>query len=109
MIIQLLISAFAFYITAYLIPGFVISGWQALVVISIVWGVLTLIIRPILILLTLPINFLTLGLFTFVINALLLMLMTKIVPGFSISGFGTAFLAAIVLSLVNMFLLKLVP
>ena len=109
MIMQLLISAFAFYVTAYLIPGFVISGWQALVVISIVWGVLTLIIRPILILLTLPINFLTLGLFTFVINALLLMLMTKIVPGFSISGFGTALLAAIVLSVVNMFLLKLVP
>lgn len=109
MIIQLLISALAFYITAYLIPGFVISGWMALVVISIVWGILTLIIRPILILLTLPINFLTLGLFTFVINALLLMLMTKIVPGFSISGFGTALLAAIVLSLVNMFLLKLLP
>lgn len=109
MIMQLLISALAFYITAYLIPGFVISGWMALVVISIVWGILTLIIRPILILLTLPINFLTLGLFTFVINALLLMLMTKIVPGFSISGFRTALLAAIVLSLVNMFLLKLIP
>lgn len=109
MIMQLLISAFAFYVTAYLIPGFVISGWQALVVISIVWGIITLIIRPILILLTLPINFLTLGLFTFVINALLLMLMTKIVPGFSISGFGTALLAAIVLSLINMFLLRLIP
>jgi len=109
MIIQLLISAFAFYITAYLIPGFIISGWMALVVISIVWGILTLVIRPILVLLTLPINFLTLGLFTFVINALLLMLMAKIVPGFSISGFGTALLAAIVLSLVNMFLLKLIP
>jgi putative membrane protein len=109
MIIQLLISAIAFYVTAYLVPGFVISGWVALVVISIVWGILTLIIRPILILLTLPINFLTLGLFTFVINALLLMLMTKMVPGFSISGFGTALLASIVLSLVNMFLLKLIP
>ena len=109
MIMQLLISALAFYITAYLIPGFVISGWMALVVISIVWGILTLIIRPILILLTLPINIFTLGLFTFVINALLLMLMTKIVPGFSISGFGTALLASIVLSLVNMFLLKLIP
>ena len=106
---QLLISALAFYVTAYLVPGFVIGGLATLVVISIIWGILTLIIRPILILLTLPINFLTLGLFTFVINALLLMLMAKIVPGFSISGFGTALLAAIVLSLVNMFLLKLVP
>ncbi|MFA6184981.1 MAG: phage holin family protein [Candidatus Shapirobacteria bacterium] len=109
MIIQLLISTVAFYVTAYLIPGFVVSGLATLIVVSIVWGILTLIIRPILILLTLPINFLTLGLFTFVINALLLMLMTKIVPGFSISGFGTALLAAIVLSLVNMFLSKLTP
>jgi len=109
MIMQLLISAFAFYVTSYLVPGFVVSGLATLVVMSIVWGILSMLIKPILILLTLPINFLTLGLFTFVINALLLMLMTKIVPGFSISGFGTALLAAIVLSLVNMFLLKLIP
>ncbi|HUW22201.1 MAG TPA: phage holin family protein [Candidatus Bathyarchaeia archaeon] len=107
MFIQLLVSALAFYVTAYLVPGFIVSGWQALLVISVVWGLLTLLVKPVVILLTLPINILTLGLFTFVINALLLMIMSKIVPGFSVAGFRTALIAAIVLSLVNMFLSKL--
>jgi putative membrane protein len=104
---KLLINAIAFYVTAYVVPGFTISGWQALVVMSIVWGVLTLIMRPILLVLTLPITILTLGLFTFVINAILLIIMSAIVPGFRVSGFGTALIAAVVLSLVNMFLSKL--
>jgi putative membrane protein len=104
MIIQLLINALAFYITAYLIPGMFISGWQTLLVVSIIWGILTLVLKPVLVILTLPINILTLGLFTFVINAILLLIMSSIVPGFRISGFGTALLAAIVLAIVNGFL-----
>lgn len=101
---QLLINAISFYITAYLVPGFTIGGWQTLLVISVVWGILTLTIKPLLIILTLPVNILTFGLFTFVINALLLLLMSNIVPGFSVIGFGTALLASLVLSIVNMFL-----
>jgi len=107
MFMQLLINAIAFYVTAYIVPGFTISGWQALVVMSIVWGVLCLLVKPVLLILTLPINILTLGLFTFVINAILLMLMSAIVPGFTVAGFGTALIAAVVLALVNMFLSKL--
>jgi putative membrane protein len=107
MLIQLLVNALAFYLTAYIVPGFTISGWQTLIVMSIVWGLLTLLVKPILLLLTLPINILTLGLFTFVVNAILLMIMSSIVPGYSVSGFGTALIAAIVLSLVNMFLSNL--
>jgi len=107
MLIQLLVSAIAFYVTAYLVPGFTISGWQVSIIISIVWGLLTLLIKPLLILLTLPVNVLTLGLFTFVINAILLLLMDKIVSGFSVSGFGTALIASVVLSLVNALLSKL--
>jgi putative membrane protein len=107
MFIQLLINVIAFYVTAYIVPGFTISGWQTLLVMSIVWGLLTLLLKPVLLILTLPINILTLGLFTFVINALLLMILSAIVPGFSIAGFGTALIAAIVLALVNMFLSKL--
>ena len=101
---RLLINALAFYITSYLIPGMVIVGWQTLLVIAVVWGILTIIIKPILIILTLPINILTLGLFTFVINAVLLLITSSIVPGFKIDGFGTALLAAIVLTIVNGFL-----
>jgi len=107
MVVRLLINALAFYVTAYLVPGLTIDGWQTLLVISIVWGLLTLLVKPVLVLLTLPINILTLGLFTLVINALLLIIMSAIVPGFSIAGFGTALAAAIVLSLINMFLSKL--
>lgn len=108
MFIQLLVNALAFYVTSYIVPGFTIAGWQPLIVISIVWGLLSLLVKPILIILTLPINILTLGLFTFVINALLLIITSRLVPGFFLSGFGTALLGAIVLSLVNMFLSKLV-
>lgn len=107
MFIQLFINALAFYITSYIIPGVVIGGWQTLLVIAVVWGILTVVIKPILVILTLPINILTLGLFTFVINAILLLMMSNIVPGFHIAGFGTALLAAIVLTIVNGFLSKL--
>ena len=106
MIIRLFINAIAFYVAAYLIPGFFISGFAPLVVAAVVWGLLTLILKPILVILTLPINILSLGLFTFVINALLLLLLAKIVPGFTIANFSTALLASIVLSLVNLLLSK---
>ncbi len=101
---QLLINALAFYITAYILPGIEISGWISLFVISVVWGILTVVFKPFLVILTLPINILTLGLFTFVINAIVLMITSRIVPGFTIDGFGTALLASIVLSIVNAFL-----
>jgi len=104
MLIRLLINVLAFYITAYIIPGITISGWQTLLVVAVVWGILTTIIKPVLIILTLPINILTLGLFTFVINAVLLLITSSIVPGFHVEGFGTALLAAIVLAIVNGFL-----
>ena len=107
MLVHLLLNALAFYITAYLIPGVAIDGWQTLLIIAVVWGILTMIIKPILIILTLPINIMTLGLFTFVINAILLLITSSIVPGFKIEGFGTALLASIVLPIINGFLSKL--
>ena len=100
----LVLNALAFYVVAYLVPGVTIPGWQALLVVAVVWGVLAILLKPILILLTLPINILTLGLFTFVINALLIMLMSRLVVGFKVEGFTTALLAAIVLALVNLIL-----
>lgn len=108
MMLRFLINALAFYITAYILPGITISGWISLFVIAIVWGILSVIIKPVLLLLTLPINILTFGLFTIVINALLMLITGAIVPGFRIDGFGTAVLAVIVLSLVNSFLNALV-
>ncbi len=104
MLTSLVVNAIAFYVVAYLVPGVTIVGWEALLVVAVVWGVLSILLKPILILLTLPINILTLGLFTFVINALLITLMSRLVAGFRVEGFGTALLAAVVLALVNLVL-----
>lgn len=104
MLINLIINALAFYVTAYIVPGVKIENFQSLAVVAIIWGVLSIILRPILILLTLPVNIMTLGLFTFVINAFLIMLTSSIVPGFKVEGFGTALLAAVVLSVLNVVL-----
>lgn len=107
MFVQLVINAIAFYVTAYLVEGVTISGWTALLVISVVWGVLSMIVKPILVILTLPINIVTLGLFTFVINAMLIMIMSSLVAGFKVESFGAALMAAVVLALLNMVLSKL--
>ena len=104
MLTSLVVNAIAFYVVAYLVPGVTIVGWEALLVVAVVWGVLSILLKPILILLTLPINILTLGLFTFVINALLITLMSRLVAGFRVEGFTTALLAAIVLALVSLIL-----
>jgi len=107
MLMQLLINAIGFFITAKIVPGIKIESWETLGVIAVVWGVLSIILKPILILLTLPVNFLTLGLFTFVINAGMIMLMGELVPGFMVKNFGTALLGAVVLSLLNVVLGRL--
>ncbi|MGE5426094.1 MAG: phage holin family protein [Bacillota bacterium] len=99
--IQWLVSAIAILIAAYLIPGVVISGFWAALVVAVVLGLLNLLIKPLLLLLTLPINILTLGLFTFVINALIVMLASGLVPGFRVGGFLNALLFSLVLALIQ--------
>ncbi len=104
---SLVVNALAFYITAYLVNGIVIANVKTLVVIAIVWGLLSMFLKPVLVVLTLPVNIMTLGLFTFVINAFLILLMSRLVNGFVVDGFGTALIASLVLALVNMLLSKL--
>jgi putative membrane protein len=102
MIGKLLVSTIAFYVTAYLVPGVTIAGWAPLLVVSVVWGILAMLIRPLLILLTLPVNIMTLGLFTLVINAALVLMTARLVEGFSVESFGAAMIAALVLAIINM-------
>jgi putative membrane protein len=83
------------------IEGVSISGWYAALIAIVVLGLVNALIRPLLVLLTLPVNILTLGLFTFVINALMLWLVSSIVKGFSVDGFAPAFWAALILSIVS--------
>ncbi|HEX9008491.1 MAG TPA: phage holin family protein [Patescibacteria group bacterium] len=104
---NLIINALGFYVTAYLVPGVHIENLESLAIVAIVWGVLSIILRPILLVLTLPVNILTLGLFTFVINAGLIMLMASLVRGFKVDNFGAALLAAVVLALLNVVLGRL--
>ncbi|MDP1707172.1 MAG: phage holin family protein [bacterium] len=95
-----LIAALAIGIAAYIVPNVSVTLIGALIA-AVVLGAFNYFLRPILIILTLPINIVTLGLFSLVINALLVLLAAMIVPGFGISGFWTAFLFALVLSIVN--------
>ncbi|MCX6797740.1 MAG: phage holin family protein [Candidatus Falkowbacteria bacterium] len=96
-----LISAVAILIAAYIIPGVKVAGvWTALILAAVL-GLLNISIKPLLILLTLPINILTLGLFTLVINALVIMLASSIVKGFSVGGFINALLFSIVLTIIQ--------
>ena len=106
MITDLIVNAISFYVVAYLFPGVKIEGWQVLIIIAIVWGIISVFIKPILKILTFPINLLTLGLFSFVLNALLLMLSARFIPGFEVHGFLTALGAAVILAIINAILKK---
>lgn len=100
-IINWALYAVAIAISAYLLPGVMVTGFISALVLAVVLGAINAFVKPVLVLITLPINILTLGLFTFVINALLIMLSASIVPGFDVSGFWSAMLFAVVLSVVN--------
>lgn len=108
-LLSLLLSGVAVLISAYVIPGVTVDGLFAAIVVAIILAVVNALVRPVLAFLTLPINILTLGLFSFVISALMVMLTAAIVPGFAVEGFLTALLFAVVLSLVNGLLGALSP
>ncbi len=97
-----LLAAIAIGIAAYLIPSVSVTPLGALVL-AIVLGIINAFIRPIIFVLTLPITIITLGLFSLVINAALILLADLIVPGFDVGGFWSALLFAIVLFLINAF------
>lgn len=101
--IRLLINALAILLVAYVIPGVSVSSFLTALVVALVLGLLNVIIKPLLVLLTLPINLLTLGLFTLVINALLFWFTSSFIAGFNVSGFWAAFFGALVVSAVNFF------
>lgn len=102
--ISLLVRSLAVFVSAYLIPGVNVDSYATALMVAIVLGIINLLIKPILILLTLPINILTLGLFTLVINAALVLLTSSLVSGFKVDGWLSALLFALVLSIVSSFL-----
>src|SRR5262245_43765989 len=100
-IIHWIVSAIAIAIAAYILPGVHLSGALAALVLAVVLGVINAFIRPVLVILTLPLSVVTLGIFTLILNALLILLAAAIVPGVTIDGFWWAFLFGIVLALVH--------
>lgn len=97
------ISALAFLALPYIVTGISVENFGTALLLAFLWGVIGITIKPILILLTLPINLLTFGVFTFVINGLLLFVLGGIVKGFEVQTFWVALLGAMVLSLIHMF------
>jgi putative membrane protein len=104
-----LFNAVALMAVAYLLPGISVSSFWTALVAALVLGLVNAVIRPILILLTLPATLLTLGLFMFVINGLLFWAVGSFVDGFSVTGFWPGFFGAIVYSLFSWAMTALLP
>ena len=98
-----IVVAVALWVTANIVPGVAISSWMALAVAAFVLGFVNAIVRPVLVILTLPITLLTLGLFYLVVNGLAFGLAAALVPGFRVQTMTAAILGALVTSLVSWF------
>ncbi|WP_431158888.1 phage holin family protein [Winogradskyella poriferorum] len=101
LIIRLLLNALAVFILAYVLDGVTVNGYIGALIVAIVLGVLNLLVKPLLILLTLPVTIMTLGLFLLVINALIILLADKLIDGFAVSSFWTALLFSVLLCILQ--------
>lgn len=97
-----LINALSVLLVAYVVPGIHVESFYTALLVAVVLGILNAVVRPILIILTLPITLVTLGLFTLVINAALFWLVSTWVKGFNVDSFGAAVLGALVLWVLSM-------
>ena len=98
-----LVNALLFLVVAAVLPDSIhIAGIGTALIVALLWGLLTTTLKPILIVLTLPVNILTLGLFTFFINAFLFWFLAQVVKGFEVDSFGAAFFGALILSVLHL-------
>jgi putative membrane protein len=100
-LVQLIVSAIAVIVTSLVLPGVQIDNPVTAIIVAAVLAFLNAILKPLLVVLTIPISILTLGLFLLVINALIILLAAKIVPGFTVSGFWAALFFSIILTLIT--------
>jgi len=101
LLIKWLILTLSVLLAAYLLEGIRVSGFFSAFLAAAVLGFLNVFFRPILVVLTLPVNILTFGLFTFLINALILKMASGVIPGFEVTGFWTAVFGSLLISAVN--------
>jgi putative membrane protein len=107
--IQWGITAISLWVASLLFNGIRFSSSSALIISALLLGFANAVLRPLLVILTLPLTLLSLGFFLLVINALMLLLVAKVVSGFKISGFWTAFFASLFISILSMALGSLAP
>ena len=100
-LISWILNAFALFVTAYFVRGFHVENYTAALLAAVVIGFINAFIRPILLFLTAPLNLLTLGLFTFVINALVLWMASQVVPGLAVDNLWWAIVAAVFLTFIS--------
>lgn len=108
MLIHLFVTAGALLVAAYIVPGIKVESFTVAIIAALVLGLLNIFVRPLLVLLTLPATILTLGLFIFVINALMFWLVTVFVDGISVSGFFPALVGSLIISLISAITTKLI-
>lgn len=101
LLLRWLVNAATLLGIAYYVPGIRVSGLYSALFAALLLGLVNAVIRPVLIFLTLPVSILTLGLFTFVINAVLFWFVATIVKGFEVSGFWPAFYGALIMTVVS--------
>lgn len=108
LLLRWLILSLAILAASYVLEGIEVGGFLPALIAAAILGILNAFLRPILLLLTLPLNILTLGLFTFVINAGLLLLVSQVITGFAINSFWTALVGSLLISVVSWLLTTLV-
>lgn len=107
LLIRILLSGLTVFIASYILPGVHVDTFVTAIIVGVVLGIVNTFLKPVLVILTLPITVVTLGLFYFVINALLILLVAQIVPGFTVDGFLWALAFSFVISLVSWFFNRL--
>ena len=106
LLIRLVINGFVVFIVAYILPGVHVDNFMSALIVAILLGAVNMFIKPIIVALTLPITIITLGLFLFVINAVLILIVDYFVPGFSVNNFLSALLFSLIVSFLGSFLNK---
>jgi putative membrane protein len=108
-LIRILVTALAALLTAYLLPGVKLHDFTSALILAIVLGLLNLLVKPVLVILTLPVTIVTLGLFLLVINALIVLWASSLVKGFKVDNFWWALIFSVVLSVISSIMLSLGP
>lgn len=103
-ILKILVSSLAVFFAAYILPGVYLEGFPTAILVAVVLGLLNAFLKPLLVLLTIPVTIFTFGFFLLVINAFLILITDNLLEGFSVNGFFTAFLFSVIVTLVTAFL-----